>query len=228
MDDPSDEPPDHDPAHDEVGAGRATIAVAALAAVLVVLAVAGIRTLEHDPGLAIVGDSITLVSAPTLEEELGGDHDVDIRSALGVRVDAMQAEASTAAAAGPPQAVIELGSNDVLQGADLAESARQLEQMVATFRDTGAECVHIVNVSTRMWTNAGEWTGERAAQLNESTATLAEADPAVVIVDWNAAVVAADEAGQTLTPDTVHPNGEGMRTLASLVADSVEAGCDRG
>jgi lysophospholipase L1-like esterase len=100
--------------------------------------------------------------------------------------------------------------------------------MVSTFRDAGTRCVHVVNVSTVMRRNDGRWTGESAQRFNEMAAALAEADDAVVVVDWNGAVVAAEERGESLVADTVHPNGAGAETLATLVAASLDRGCPGG
>ncbi len=215
------------------GSDDGRVSAAAVAAVLlavIALALVGSRlvALDDEPPLAVVGDSITVVSSGVLAERLGPDHDVAMAAALGVTVEQMQDEAATLAARRPVQAVIELGSNDVLQDVPLETSRAQLEQMVSTFRDAGTRCVHVVNVSTVMRRNDGRWTGESAQRFNEMAAALAEADDAVVVVDWNGAVVAAEERGESMVPDTVHPDGAGAEALATLVAASLDRGCPGG
>jgi len=213
------------PARDE---GRATTrAVVVVALLIVALVGVGSRlvALDDEPSLAVVGDSITVVSKAALDEELGPDHDVKVIAALGVTVEQMQDEAASLAADRPDQAVIELGSNDVLLDLPIDRAAAQLEQMVATFRGAGTRCVHIVDVSTRMRRNDGVWTGDRAEQLNAMTAELAATDDAIEIIGWNEAVVAAEEQGEGLVSDTVHPKGDGARVLAVLVAESLDRGC---
>ena len=221
---------DDDPSTEHPGTDDGRVSATAVAAVLlavIALALVGTRlvALDDEPSLAVVGDSITVVSSGVLAEQLGPDHDVDMAAALGVTVEQMQDEATTLATREPVQAVIELGSNDVLQDVPLATSTAQLEQMVSTFRDAGTRCVHVVNVSTVMQRNDGRWTGESAERFNAMSAALAASDDAVVIVDWNGAVVAAEERGESLVTDTVHPNGAGAQALATLVAESLDRGC---
>lgn len=212
----------------EADDGRASAAaVATVLVALAVLAVVGtwLVARDDDPDLAIVGDSITVVSNGVLAEELGPDHDVTVVAALGVTLEQMQDEAVTLAADRPDQAVIELGSNDVLQELPIEVSTAQLERMVATFQEAGTRCVHVVDVNTHMRRNDGRWTTEGAERFNAMANELAAAHDDVVVVGWDAAVIAAEARGESLVTDTVHPDGAGAQALATLLAESLERGC---
>jgi lysophospholipase L1-like esterase len=201
--------------------------VAVLGLFALVLALVGARGAFVGPGrqVVLVGDSLTLVSTPALHVALGRDNDVTTEARLGVTVAMMQPVATELAASGPDHAVIELGTNDVLQDVPVDTTAEQLEQMVATFRAAGAGCIHIVDVDTRMRRGDGRWTTARAAALNQTTAALAAGNDDVVVIGWDAALREAEARGEDLTPDTVHPDRDGARLLAELVATSLAEGC---
>lgn len=175
--------------------------------------------------VAIVGDSLTLVSTPELHAALDRHNEVTTEARLGVTVAVMQPVAVDLAATRPEHAVIELGTNDVLQDVPTRETVAGLEAMVATFRGAGAGCIHIVDVNTRMQRGDGRWTSERAVALNAATAELAAANGDVVTIGWDAALRRAEASPDDLTPDTVHPNREGARLLADLIAGSLADGC---
>lgn len=183
--------------------------------------------ISRRPEVAVVGDSITVVSNNQITDRLFDDHQVAIAAALGVTVEVMQPEAQRLARSEPDQVVIELGSNDVLLGLPLDEAAAGLAEMVATFEDAGAECVHLVDVSTVMVTSGGASRAEEAATLNAEIEALAAADERVVVIGWDAAVREAEAAGAPLVTDTVHPSPEGSEVLAELIGESIEEGCDR-
>lgn len=210
--------------------GSRGFGAAVLAIVLVLVIVVGtgwMVRLALRPDVAIVGDSILAVAAHELESRLSGDYDLKMAAALGITIDGMQAEAERKAKGRPRHAVIELGSNDVLHGKPLDQSAVNLRTMVDAFRNAGVDCVHVVNVSTRMVNLQQELTTLRAEQLNATMAALDAERPDVVIIDWNQAVLDAEQRGGSLTGDTVHPNSEGSKTLARLIDESLARGCAR-
>lgn len=194
--------------------------------VLVIVVGAGwLVRLALRPDVAIIGDSILAVAAQEVENRLSSDYDLKMSAALGITIDGMQAEADRKAKGRPRHAVIELGGNDVLHGKPLDQSAVSLRTMVDTFSNAGVECIHVVNVSTRMVNLQQELTAPRAEQLNAAMAALDLERPDVVIIDWNQAVLDAEQRGGSLTGDTVHPNAEGSRTLARLIDESLARSC---
>ncbi|MCC5953339.1 MAG: hypothetical protein JJU45_14690 [Acidimicrobiia bacterium] len=212
---------------DEQRHGRGFVALVVLVTVLVAAIVMAVvlRATKDKPVVGIVGNSITVVSMPAFERSLANDYEIDVAAALGVQVGQMQDRAREIAGRRPAVAVIELGSNDVLQGADLDQSVAGIRQMADVFLDGGATCVHVVNVSTEMRRRDGTPTGDRARELNALTSEMADADDRIVVVDWAGTVLEAQQQGEDLTPDSAHPDEAGAEILAGLLVASLAEGC---
>src|SRR5690606_7608666 len=103
------------PPRDEVrGAASYTRRTGAAVLVLftLVLGVVLVRVtlFGSDRRVVLVGDALTLVSAPALRTALARDNAVTAQARLGVTVEMMQPVAVDLAATGPEHAVIELGT----------------------------------------------------------------------------------------------------------------------
>ena len=197
-------------------------ALAPLALLTLAALAAGGCSLFSGPGVAILGDSITVVSASHIGDALGS-YDPDIRAILGVQAGPMLPAAQAAAGNDPEQVVIELGSNDVLHGAALDATSADLAKLVATFPK--ARCIHVVNINTHM-TNNGKPVADRAAQLNAAIAKLPAADPRVSIIDWDKVIsddIAAHPPKGLLLDDTVHPDTPGQAVLADQIKTALDA-----
>ena len=193
--------------------------------VVVVIVAAGLAwwKLRTGPDVAVLGDSITVVSNDQIKDALGRDYHPDIAAVLGITAGEMVPAAQTAAQKNPEQVVIELGSNDVLKKDPLDQAAQHLRDLVAQFPK--AKCVHLVTINSHM-TDAGKPVAPRAGLLNAAIVQIKASDPRIDLIDWNGAVsdaMAAHGGKETLTSDTVHPNGDGAKVLATLI----RAGLDR-
>lgn len=182
--------------------------------------------------VAIVGDSITFVSTGAIRDELTPQYHPLTKSVLGATVARMSDVARRLAGEHPKQAVIELGTNDVLHGTDLAASEAEYRKMVDAFDRAGVECIHLVNVNTRMRAKNNPDTQEAEA-FNQFLRQLADERGNVVVVDWDGAVQASAERRQhesspRLISDTVHPTAEGSQVLAELIHESLDENCDSG
>jgi len=181
--------------------------------------------------VAVVGDSITFVSTGAIRDELTPQFHPLTKSVLGATVARMVPVAGRLAAQHPRQAVIELGTNDVLHGGDLASAEAQYEKMVDQFARAGVECIHVVNINTRMRAR-GTPAYEKAEAFNQFLDGLADRGD-VVVIDWDAAVQDSAERRQhesspRLISDTVHPTAEGSHVMAQLIHDSLDDGCHSG
>jgi len=146
------------------------------------LAVSSCGGSTHPPVVTVVGDSITVFSAPGVEAELGG-YALYIRAVDGKRIDQMLPVVRAELARNPNAVVINLGTNDAIQ-------ARTHPDWMAGFNSLwdlvrARPCVVLVTVST----NADDLGGSAvAADINDAIRQLSAQHRNVRIVDWNAAV----------------------------------------
>ncbi len=211
---------------DEMGGWHAPFVLLVLLLVALVAVASRLVLADPDRDVVVVGDSITVVSSAALHGELDRDNDVQIRANLGVTFEVMQPSAAELAATDPDAAVIELGSNDALLEVPFATTEAQIDRMVETFRAAGTECIVVVDVNTEMHRNDGKVVTAGATAINDHLAELATASDDIVVVGWDAALRDAEATGETLLPDTVHPEAPGARLLAVLVGEALEEHCD--
>ncbi len=192
----------------------------AIGVVTLVIGVAVALVFGSRPGrqpVGFIGDSITLLSAGQLRQQLGDDYAVKIDATSGNRIDQQMGAAAAAVARDNKQILINLGTNDVMQGStDLDASVLTLQQMVAMFPD--ARCIHLVTVNDQLEhddVDPGEVEG-RAAVINDAIREMANQDQRVTVIDWNQRVhdYMAAHGGQSPTDDTIHPDAVGKQILA--------------
>lgn len=185
---------------------------------------------EAGPGptddVALVGDSITELSEPRLRQELGGTYRLRVRARGGYRIDQLEPYAVEVAATRPEQVIVNVGTNDVLQGWPTEASATALGRMLDDFR--GTRCVAVVTVNEQMADPTDTATHDRAVAFNAEVRRLAAAR-GITVIDWAATVEgrAADgapggTAGEALTVDRVHPSEAGQRALTGLYRDVLD------
>src|SRR5262245_22420868 len=124
-----------------VGWVWAVVAVALVVGILVVVD----RRSEADLSgpVAVVGDSITFVSTGAIRGELETESPPEVKSVLGATTERMLPAARRMAATRPRQAVIELGTNDVLQQVPIDEAEQRYTTMVDAFEQAGVDCIHL-------------------------------------------------------------------------------------
>lgn len=189
--------------------GAAVIVVVALAAWLFVG-----RSRKGDT-VAIMGDSITVVSEDALRKKLA-DFTLDFHAISGLRTDQLQGAAERAAASRPKQVIINLGTNGVLQGRSVEQMKADLDTMITTF--SSAECIHVVTLNARMMTRADPG-NSTARGVNDAIEDLVAAHPNVDKIDWNKVVESNERTGKNaVTLDTIHPNAKGKLLLAEAYA----------
>ncbi len=131
--------------------------------------------------------------------------------------------ARTLAEGDPSQVIVNLGTNDVLQGLAISDSEAALRDVVAAF--PRATCIHLVDVNEDMLVIGGDGS-ERARAVNEVIRRVAEEDARVDVVSWAGIVDQQLEAGQpdgAILSDTIHPTTQGKTLLADAYAEALAA-----
>ena len=198
------------------------LAVTAVSLIGLVIFIVGLRwLLDRGPAVAMIGDSITVVSADEIRTQLD-DFDVNSRAVIGATVRDMLPAAEELARYRPEHLVINLGSNDTRLYVDVRETELHLRTMLSKFPD--ARCVTMVSINAHMNFDS-KIRDEEANAINGILLRLAGEDQRISIVDWNTMVnedLAAHDGVSTLNPDTVHPNAKGQRALTAEIFKHLE------
>lgn len=203
--------------------------VLAIGVLIVVVAVLAIRVAygssskDSEPRALILGDSITDHGQRALNDSLGPLYDLSIDGQDNFRIDDQLPVAERWATRPFRQVVINLGTNDAVQGWPSDQSTANLRKLVAMFPD--AACIHLTTVNEHLKGRSGD-VGDLAARINDQIDEMAAADPRIRVVDWNALVEANLAQGVDLTSDGVHPTAEGNQLLIDAYEASM-AGCYR-
>jgi hypothetical protein len=162
------------------------------------------------PRVAVIGDSITVISAEDIHAALHPEYASSITAAIGIKTDAQLVTAQRYVATDPSVVVINLGTNDV-SAHDSPESFRhEMDAIVGLFPD---RCVVVTTLTTQP--PVSKEFAARAAAYNEYLRTFPH------VADWDAVLAQAVRNGEQLTSDGVHPNDEGQRRYAALLAAAV-------
>lgn len=202
--------------------------VLAVGVLIVFVAVLSIRlaygsteTDDH-PRALVLGDSITDHGQRVLRTTIGPVYELSIEGQDNFRVDDLLPVAERWATREFDHVVVNLGTNDVIQGWPVETSATGLQQMVSLFPDV--TCIHLTTVSESLPARSADAAGTAAA-LNEAIRGMARQDRRIHVVDWNALVAERQAQGVDLTSDGVHPTIEGQQLLVDAYERSMRS-CD--
>jgi hypothetical protein len=203
---------------------RMPVVVAAGVAIFVIAIFAvrlayGAATHQEKPRVLVLGDSITDRSQASLNEELGASYSLSIDGKASFRIGEQLPSAQRWATRSFDQVVINLGTNDAVQGGSMRQSGADLGTIVAQFPE--ARCVHLVTVTEDIPAEASPAAAGRAALINQRMREIASGDARVRVLDWSAVVHAELERGGAPTLDGVHPTEEGHQMLADLYSASI-------
>ncbi len=199
-----------------------------ISVVLTMLLVGAVSVLagcsDAGPRVAVLGDSITSLDAEALQSSLGGDYRFAISGNFGRTATQVAPEAEELAKRSFSQVIINLGTNDVLQGHSAQEAVDAIARYVDMF--DSARCVHLVTVNEHMVNQrTGAFTGDLAAQFNERLRAYADSVDRVDVIDWNAVAAQnlndAEPPTSTLTEDSIHPTPQGNQALNDLYAGAL-------
>jgi hypothetical protein len=202
------------------------LAVGVLIVVVTVFAIrlaAGAADDGAKPRALILGDSITDHGQRELNDTLGPLYALSIDGQDNFRIDDQLPVAERWATRPFQQIVINLGTNDAVQGWPLEQSTANLAKLVSMF--PSAECIHLTTINEHLNARSAD-VGAYAASLNDQMRALAAADPRIHLVDWNAIVEANLAQGVDLTSDGVHPTRGGGQLLIDAYDKSMAA-CHR-
>ncbi|WP_264030594.1 acyltransferase family protein [Cellulosimicrobium sp. SH8] len=149
--------------------------------------------------VTVVGDSVTLASAPALAAALPGAY-VDGAVSRQVKDGPAALAAARDAGALRPYVVVSLGTNSTA-------SAAAMDELLAAV-GPGHRVVLVTGYADRPWVPG----------TNAEIVAAASRHPGVVVADWSAAV-AADPS--VLGPDGVHPTAAGATTYTTVVVDGL-------
>ncbi len=205
-----------------------------LAGVLVVVAAAGAvaavgwlawsQVRSDDGDVAVIGDSISVLLTADEDLTLAG-RSTRVHAVSGARVAEMSDAADEVADRGTRDVVVNLGTNDVLQGRPPDQVVADLEALTDVV-DAGS-CVHLVTISEHMVSVDHPDVNQRAAAVNDGIRRLAD-ERDYQVIDWSAIVGEhLDESDPQFPPtvDSVHPSESGQALLTSAIEDSLRDGC---
>lgn len=202
----------------------------AAAVVAIVVAVVGVGWLAwtqlrpDDGDVAVIGDSISVLLGADEDLALAG-RATRVHAESGARVAEMSDAAADVADRGTRDVVVNLGTNDVLQGRPPDQVVADLAALTDVV-DAGS-CVHVVTISEHMVSTDHPDVNQRAAAVNDGIRRLAEQRD-YQLIDWSAIVGAhLDESDPQFPPtvDSVHPSESGQALLTSAIEASLRDGC---
>lgn len=154
----------------------------------------------HGKDITLLGDSVSLASAPQLLAQMPGIH-IEAEVGHQLRDAAGQLEQMSSAGQLRPVTVIALGTNGSTKDSDW-------ERILATLGEDRLLVVVIPH-------GPPEWIPGVQAQMT----ALSEAHPEqVVVADWDAATEHVTE----FAPDKVHPRGNGQQVFAQLIRRTID------
>lgn len=192
---------------------------------VVVWALAGCSVFETGTTrhLALVGDSITDQTRATFDDELGDDWLIEIDAVPGLRIAEQQAALEDLVAEEPDAIVVNLGTNDVLNGHPLEASFEDMAAMLDAASQVPCSFTVTVNEHIFQLGRDDGW-NDASIALNVEMRAMAE-ERGVGIIDWSAEVGRQLEAGEPdgpVTTDTVHPTDLGQDLLIGLYEDALD------
>ncbi len=163
--------------------------------------------------VAVVGDSITVLIEDRLSS--GAYNQWDVAATIGATVEQMRPGAKELVSGQHDEAIINLGTNDALEGVPRRTTIANLEAMIDSF--SGVDCIHLVTVGTEL-PASGVNAPAAAAEINDWLRRTADERDNVAIIDWQAEIAAE---GGLLRPDRIHPTERGRTRLVEMMRDAV-------
>lgn len=193
-------------------------------ALAAVIAVATVVVTGDDDGfhVAVVGDSVTYLSAGALQERFSWADRFDVQARPGFRTEQLLPVAEELLAGGPDVLVLLTGYNDVLQ---LADPEPGLQRMVDLA--TRAPCAVWMLVPVKGDYDPGlmEAYNRRLEELTRPVSTIHLSPAWRDLVDGTAG---PDPSPDLIATDQVHPTDAGSRALAAAMEGAVRRQCPPG
>jgi len=184
--------------------------------VLTVVALAMSGCARVGDRVTVLGDSITALGQNQMEHTLGDTYDLSVSGVFGARTDQRLQAAQLQAALNPTRAIINLGTNDVLQHRATNEIAANLVRLIGIYHE--ADCVYLVTINTHL-DQDGNRPQRAATDLNAVMERIVAQNSQLRLIRWDQMIDRA--APRQLTFDGVHPTPEGQRLLADAYATAL-------
>ena len=190
------------------------------------------RGLSGGPKVGVAGDSITYVSAGSIESSLTSKYRVWLSGQPGFKIAQVQPAINQQVAAGAAAMVVNLGTNDV--GYKNAAWQTDFDAMVASL--AAVPCVQLVTINEGVAnyyaTLNNDLNGNGLIDANEVVTTGTKINNAIRatvaartnfhLIDWNALVA---PNAMAYTTDGIHPNAAGQAWLGSATRSALDGTC---
>lgn len=186
-------------------------------------AIASLTACSSGPegGVTLLGDSITKLAGPAVETRLEGTEKVRVVADWGYRIDEELESAADIGDRRPDQVIVNLGTNNVLQGTDLNTSIEDYRQLLRSLDDIA--CVHVITVNEHISLLGQDLSGA-AVSFNTALRDLAGQFDNVTVTEWSTIFDLPADA-DLLDVDTIHPVEAGVERIAATYQLLVE-NCD--
>jgi lysophospholipase L1-like esterase len=174
--------------------------------------------------VALIGDSITTLVDDDLRDISPSRFHLEVRATNGATAGEMLASVQDLRGAAMEQAIVNVGTNDVIKAIPLEETTAAIDGLIALFQE--ATCIHLTTVSEHIVSLEDPSVQDRAAAINEHLRQLAEGDERIHLIDWSGYVAEYFDAGEpdgSLLTDTVHPTELGQDRLRAQYIDALRS-----
>jgi hypothetical protein len=167
------------------------------------------------PSVVFVGDSITVLATPAIHQLLDPKYDVEILAVIGIRINKSLPTLESALKFRPDAVVVNLGTNDALEGGVDSDWLSSWNKLIRITRNT--PCVVLTTVNT-----AADALSHRpiATKINADIRALAAQNPKKYkVADWNRFLsrhVSNQRTYLRAEPILIHPTPEGAVKLSAL------------
>ena len=167
------------------------------------------------PSVVFDGDSITVLASPAIHQLLDPRYDVEVLAVIGIRISQSLPALEAALRSHPYAVVVNLGTNDALQGASRTDWVSSWDKLIRITRTT--PCVVLTTINA-----AADALGHRpvATRLNTRMRALAARNPRKYkVADWSH-FLTRDVKNLRMylraEPILIHPTPLGAVKLAAL------------
>ena len=166
------------------------------------------------PTVVFIGDSITDIATPPIHTLMDPRYRVDVLAADGMRINQRLSALRSAETHHPDAVVVNLGTNDALQGGAHYPWTKSWQELIAMTKDTPCVVLTTVNLASDVY-------GHKpiASQINAKIRNLAAVNPAKYkVADWNGFLQAHRRSDWRtyLRAELIHPTPAGGMEIASL------------
>ena len=182
---------------------------------LAIFLLAGGSPGANKPSVVFDGDSITVLATPAIHQLLDPSYDVEVLAVIGIRIDQSLPALESALRFHPDAVVVNLGTNDALQGGAHPDWVSSWDKLIRITRNT--PCVVLTTINP-----AADSLSHRpiATRINADIRALAARDPKKYkVADWSGFLSRHLRNQRTYLlaqPILIHPTPAGAVKLATL------------